>query len=306
MSKAPDLTTTIGTLTLRNPVMVASGTFGYGPEYADLVDLNALGAVVVKGIRMDAGTGNPTPRAVETASGLINAIGLPGPGVEEFIASYIPFLEDYTVPLVVNIWGTTVEEYGQVAARLSEIERVNALELNISCPNIKEGSAMFGTDPEMIREVVQVVRANTTLPIIPKLAPNIADVAHFARTCEAAGADAISLINSVPAMAIDIETRRPLIANVTGGLTGPAIHPIAVKQVWEAAAAVDIPVIGMGGICTAADALEFMIAGATAVAVGTANFTNPNTAIEVIGGISDYLARHGHQQASAIVGSVQI
>ena len=305
-SVTPDLQVDIGGIRMRNPVMVASGTFGYGPEYAGLVDVDQLGAIVVKGIRMESTTGNVTPRAVEVASGLINAIGLPGPGVEGFISEYIPFLQEHKVPLLVNIWGCSVEEYGQVAERLSEIERVDGLELNISCPNVKEGSTMFGTDPEMAARVVEKVRKATSLPIIPKLAPNISDVPRFARICEAAGADAISLINSVPAMAIDIETRRPLLANKTGGLTGPAIHPIAVKQVWEAADAVEIPVIGMGGISTAEDAIEFIIAGAAAVAVGTANFTNPSTSLDVIGGIEEYLLRHNMSSVSELCGSVDL
>jgi dihydroorotate dehydrogenase (NAD+) catalytic subunit len=286
--------------------MVASGTFGYGPEYANLVDIDRLGAIVVKGIRMEATTGNFTPRAVEVPSGVINAIGLPGPGVEGFIDEYIPFLEQHTVPVIVNIWGCTIEEYGDVAARLDSIDRVDALELNVSCPNIKEGSTMFGTRPEMVDQVVRHVRDRTGKPLIPKLAPNVADIPHFAQICEGAGADAISLINSVPAMAIDTETRRPVLANKTGGLTGPAIHAIAVKQVWEAADAVSIPVIGMGGIVSATDAVEFMIAGARAVAVGTANFSDPTVSLDVIEGISEYLTRHGMSSVDELVGSIEL
>ena len=300
----PDLSVRLGSLVLRNPVMVASGTFGYGPEYADLVDLNRLGAMVVKGIRLDATRGNPTPRTVEVASGLINAIGLPGPGVEGFVREYMPFLRRYHVPVIVNIWGRSVDEYGEVAARLGAVEGVHALEINVSCPNIKEGSKAFGLNLDMFRRVVDRVRAKTRLPIVPKLAPNVSDITVFARAAEECGADAVSLINSIPAMAVDVETRRPRLAHVTGGLTGPAIRPIALKLVWEAARAVKIPVVAMGGICTAADALEFIIVGATAVAVGTANFVHPPTALEVADGIRDYLARHGLRSVDELRGTL--
>ena len=304
MTAQPDLTVRLGSLTLRNPVMVASGTFGYGPEYADLVDLASLGAIVVKGIRAEATTGNPTPRTVETASGMINAIGLPGPGVDGFVRDYIPFLRRHDVPVIVNVWGRTVEEYGDVARRLDAVEGVHALEINVSCPNIKEGSKAFGTNLDSFRRVVDLVRASTRLPVIPKLAPNVSDIASFARAAEECGSDAVSLINSIPAMAVDIETRRPKLGNVTGGLTGPAIHPVAVKLVWEAAKAVRIPVIAMGGIRDAADAIEFIIVGAAAVAVGTANFVEPGTAPAVVDGIRDYLVRHGLPSVAALRGTV--
>ncbi len=306
MSNPPslDMQVQIGSLTMKNPVTVASGTFGYGPEYAQLVDINALGAIVVKGICMNETVGNQTPRSVETASGMINAIGLPGPGVEGFVKKYIPFLNEHSVPVIVNIWGKTLEEYGEVAKRLSEIDGVDGLELNVSCPNVKSGGNAFGTNPEMLAKVVSIARANTDLPIIPKLAPNIPDVGLFARICEEQGADAVSLINSVPAMAIDIETRKPVLANTFGGLTGPAIHPIAVKQVYEASQAISIPVIGMGGIQCADDAVEFMIAGATAVAVGTATFYNPNTFFEVLAGIESYMTKHGFTSVKDLTGSL--
>jgi dihydroorotate dehydrogenase (NAD+) catalytic subunit len=286
--------------------MVASGTFGYGPEYADLVDLASLGAIVVKGIRSDPTVGNPTPRTVETASGLINAIGLPGPGVDGFVREYMPFLRTIPTPVIVNIWGRTVEEYGDVARRLDAVDGVHALEVNVSCPNIKEGSKAFGTNVDMFRRVIDTVRAATKRPVIPKLAPNVSDIATFAAAAEACGADAISLINSIPAMAVDIETRRPKLGNVTGGLTGPAIHPIAVKLVWEAAKAVKIPVIAMGGIRDAADAIEFILVGATAVAVGTANFVDPGAAAGVIDGIRGYLERHGLDSVDALRGTIRI
>ena len=301
----PDLSVSLGPLRLRNPVLVASCTFGYGPEYADLVDLSRLGAIVVKGIRLDPTAGNPPPRTVEVASGLINAICLQNPGVDGFVRDYLPFLRRHDVPVVVNIWGRTVDEYAEVAGRFDAVEGIAALEVNVSCPNIKEGSRAFGTNPEMFRRVLDAVRARTRLPMIPKLAPNVPDIAAFARDAERAGADAVSLINSMPAMAIDIETRRPRLGHVTGGLTGPAIRPIAVRCVWEAARAVRIPVIGMGGIMTAADAVEMMIAGASAVAVGTANFVNPLASIEVIDGLRDYLARHGLASPRDLTGSLR-
>ncbi len=304
MTAQPDLSVRLGSLTLRNPVMVASGTFGYGPEYADLVDLSALGAIVVKGIRAEATTGNPTPRTVETASGLINAIGLPGPGVDGFVRDYMPFLRRHDVPVIVNVWGRTVEEYGEVSRRLAAVDGVHALEINVSCPNIKEGSKAFGTNLDSFRRVVDLVRASTTLPVIPKLAPNVSDIGSFAKAAEECGADAVSLINSIPAMAVDIETRRPKLGNVTGGLSGPAIHPVAVKLVWEAAKAVRIPVIAMGGIQDAAGALEFIIVGAAAVAVGTANFVEPGTAPAVVAGIREYLVRHGLPSVAALRGTV--
>jgi len=306
VSRTPDLSVRIGPLTLRNPVMVASGAFGYGPEYAELVDLAQLGAIVVKGIRSEPTLGNPTPRTVETSSGLINAIGLPGPGVDGFVRDYMPFLRKIPTPIIVNIWGRTVEEYADVARRFDAVDDVHALEINVSCPNVKEGSRAFGTNLDAFRRVVDAVRAATQRPVIPKLAPNVGDIGAFAAAAESCGADAISLINSIPAMAVDIETRRPKLANVTGGLTGPAIHPIAVKLVWDAARAVSIPVIAMGGIQNAADAIEFILVGATAVAVGTANFVDPGTAASVIRGLQDYLKRHKVDSVNAIRGSVRI
>lgn len=306
MNTAPDCTVQIGSLRMRNPVMTASGTFGYGPEYDGLVDYRRLGALVVKGIRMDPTPGNPTPRTVEVHSGLINAIGLPGPGVEGFIRDYLPFLRTRDVPAIVNIWGKTVEEYAAVAERLSAEEGVHGLEINVSCPNIKEGSKAFGTDLDAFRRVVRAVRARTRLPVIPKLAPNVSDIAAYARAAEECGADAVSLINSIPAMAVDIETRTPKLGNVTGGLSGPAIHAIAVKLVWEAARAVRIPVIAMGGIQDARDAIEFIIVGAAAVAVGTASFVHPATAVDVVEGIEEYLIRHGLPSVGALRGTLRL
>ena len=301
-----NLSVQIGKLTLPNPVAVASGTFGYGVEYAQLLDVNQLGAVVVKGIRLTPVRGNPTPRTVEVASGLINAIGLQGPGVDGFIQKYWPFLKTLRVPTIINIWGTTVEEYAEVTRRFDALAGVGALELNVSCPNIKEGGAQFGTDVKLLGQVVAACRRATSLPLITKLSPNVVSITPYAKAAEDAGSDALSIMNSFPAMAIDIETRRPRLANVTGGLTGPCIKPIAIKLVWEAAKAVKIPVIGMGGIQNAADAIEFLLAGATAVAVGTANFYEPQTALQVIAGIREFMQRNGIADVRALAGAVQL
>ena len=300
------LSVQIGTLTLQNPVMVASGTFGYGVEYAQLLDLNQLGAVVVKGIRLGPVRGNPTPRTVEVTSGLINAIGLQGPGVDGFVKKYWPFLKTLKVPTIINIWGTTVEEYAEVARRFDALGGVGALELNVSCPNIKEGGAQFGTDLKLLAQAVTACRKVTKLPLITKMSPNVVNIAPFAKAAEDSGSDALSIMNSYPAMAIDIETRKPKLANITGGLTGPCIKPIAIKLVWEAAQAVKIPIIGMGGIQCAADAIEFMIAGATAVAVGTANFYEPQTALQVIAGIGEFMQSHALRDVRDIIGTVKL
>jgi len=301
-----NLSVQIGKLKLQNPVTVASGTFGYGVEYAQLLDLNQLGAVVVKGIRLSSVRGNPTPRTVEVASGLINAIGLQGPGVDGFIKKYWPFLKTLKVPTIINIWGTTVEEYAEVARRFEALGGVGALELNVSCPNIKEGGAQFGTDCKLLGQVVAACRKATTLPLITKMSPNVVSMAPYAKAAEEAGSDALSITNSYPAMAIDIETRQPKLANVTGGLTGPCIKPIAIKLVWDAAKAVKIPIIGMGGIQNAADAIEFMQAGATGVAVGTASFYEPQTALQVIAGIQEFMQRKQMKDVREIIGSVQV
>ena len=284
---------------------VASGTFGYGVEYARLMDLNQLGAVTVKGIRLNPVRGNPTPRTAEVASGMLNAIGLQGPGVDGFIKKYWPFLKTLKVPTIINIWGTTVEEYAEVARRFDALGGVGALELNVSCPNIKEGGAQFGTDLKLLAQVVAACRKATTLPLITKMSPNVVSITPFAKAAEDAGSDALAITNSFPAMAIDIETRRPKLANVTGGLTGPAIKPIAIKLVWDAAQAVKIPIIGMGGIQNADDAIEFLMAGATAVAVGTANFYEPQTALQVIAGVREFMERNKIGDVREITGSVR-
>lgn len=299
-----DLSVKIGDMVLKNPVMVASGTFGYGPEYSSLVDVDMLGAVVVKGITLEAWNGNSVPRMLEVPGGLLNAIGLQGPGVVKFASEYLPFYQDKSVPLIVNIWGRTVQEYAEVAEKLSGYDRINALELNISCPNVKKGGLAFGTDRESARTVIEAVRSVYKGVLITKLAPNVPDISVFAKVAEDCGSDAVSLINTLPGMAIDVKTRRPVLANITGGLSGPAIHPVAVKLVWDAARAVRIPVIGMGGITNASEALEFIIAGATAVAVGTANFTDPGTSLRVVEGIKNYLSENGFDRIEDIRGSL--
>ncbi len=302
----PDISVKLAGLELKNPVMVASGTFGYGREYADLVDLNGLGAIMVKGILMEPWEGNRTPRMVEVRGGLINAIGLQNPGVEYFIKEELPFLRQYDVPVIVNVWGRTIDEYAQVCARLDSEPGVAALELNVSCPNVKHGGLAFGADPAMLAQVVKAARDVTKLPLIPKLSPQLFAIGEFAKVAEANGADAVSLTNTLPAMVIDVETRRPVLANKIGGLSGPAIHPVAVKLVRDAACAVKIPVIGMGGIENAADALEFIIAGASAVAVGTANFSEPQTALQVVDGIREYMQRHGFDSLAGLTGSLNM
>ncbi len=306
MDERPDMGVTIAGIRMRNPVMVASGTFGYGHEYADLVDLNRLGAIVVKGICLKSCDGNPPPRLVEVPGGLVNAIGLQGPGVKGFEAQYLPFLRQQDTPVLVNIWGRTMEEYGLVAAGFDGMPGVAGLEINISCPNVKEGGIAFGTDLRMAAKVIATVRKQTRLPLIPKLSPNVAGIGAFARMAEEEGADAVSLINTLPALVIDPETRRPVLSNGVGGLSGSGIHHFAVKQVWDAAQAVSIPVIGMGGISEPEDAVRFLLAGATAVAVGTATFIDPTTAIRVIEGLEAYLERHGLGAVRELVGAVDM
>jgi dihydroorotate dehydrogenase (NAD+) catalytic subunit len=267
--------------------------------------LNQLGAITVKGIRLNPVRGNPTPRTAEVASGMLNAIGLQGPGVDGFIKKYWPFLKELKVPTIINIWGTTVEEYAEVARRFDALIGVGALELNVSCPNIKEGGAQFGTDLKLLAQVVAACRKVTTLPLITKMSPNVVSIAPFAKAAEDAGSDALAITNSYPAMAIDIETRKPRLANVTGGLTGSAIKPIDIKLVWDAAQAVKIPIVGMGGIQNPDDAIEFLMAGATAVAVGTANFYEPQTPVQVIAGIREFMRRKKIRDVREIIGSVQ-
>ncbi len=300
----PDLSVSIGRLKLKNPVMTASGTFGYGEEYAPFVDLNRLGAVVVKGLSLEPRLGNPPPRIMETPSGMLNAVGLQNIGVKAFIAEKLPFLRRYDTAVVANIFGETLEEYRRLAGILDKTEGVSALEVNISCPNVKKGGIAFGARPELAAEVTRAVREETALPVIVKLTPNVTDITEIALAAEEAGADALSLINTLTGMSVDIEKRRPRLANVTGGLSGPAVRPIALRMVWQAVQAVGIPVIGIGGIAAASDALEFIIAGAAAVQVGTANFVNPSCTMEILDGIGRYLERHGISGIAELTGSL--
>src|SRR5712675_2761608 len=300
-----DLSVRIGSLELKNPLIAASGCFGYGVEYADVVDLAALGAIVSKGLFLAAREGHPAPRIVETPSGMLNAIGLQGIGAQRFINEKMPELRRRGATVIVNVCGTTIDEYVEVSRMLADTEGVGAIELNISCPNIKEGGIQFGCSLNGTFDVVSAVRKVTRLPVIPKLTPNVTDVASFARAAEQAGADAVSLVNTFLAMVIDVETRRPKISNVVGGLSGPAIRPIAVRMVYECSQMVKIPVIGMGGIVDARDALEFMIAGANAVQIGTANFVDPFIWTKLLDGLCDYGRRHQIERLSDLVGTVE-
>ncbi|HEY3298498.1 MAG TPA: dihydroorotate dehydrogenase [Armatimonadota bacterium] len=305
MSAADRLNTNIAGIQMKNPVMVASGTFGFGKEFSDFIDLNCLGAIVTKGTSLSPWQGNPPDRIAETPSGMLNAIGLQNDGVDSLINEKIPWLRQFDVAVIVNIVGKTVEEYAEVARRLDGVEGVSGLEINISCPNVKEGGIAFGTDPGMCGCVVEAVRRATKLPVIPKLSPNVTDIVQMARVCVDSGADAVSLINTLLGTSIDTETRTFRLANITGGLSGPAIKPVALRMVWQVAQAVDVPVIGMGGIMTGVDAVEFMLAGADAVQVGTANFVRPDAALGVISGIADYVERHGMDRVANIVGTVK-
>lgn len=295
-----DLSIEIAGMELKNPVMVASGTFGYGREYAEFFDLSRLGAVMVKGVSSEPWTGNPVPRIVETPSGMLNAIGLQNPGVDYFLEVDLPWLRGFDTRIIVNIIGRSVEEYADVAARLSAAGGIDALEINISCPNIKEGGIQFGSDPRAAARVVEAVKRATHLPVIPKLSPNVTDIAQMAQAVEDAGADAISLVNTFLGMAIDIRRRKPVLANVFGGLSGPAIRPLAVRMVWQVYEAVRVPLIGMGGIMDGADAAEFVLAGARAVAVGTANFIRPTAALDVLAGLERYVEETGLSYAELI------
>src|SRR5437868_5592589 len=299
-----DLSVTIGSLILKTPLIAASGCFGYGVEYADVVDLSSLGGVVSKGLFLAEREGHPAPRIVETPAGMLNAIGLQGIGARRFVEEKLPELRARQATVVVNVCGTTLDEYVEVSRILSDAEGVDAIELNISCPNIKEGGIQFGCSLSGTFDVVSAVRKVTRLPVIPKLTPNVTDVASFARAAEEGGADAVSLVNTFLAMAIDIETRRPRLSNVVGGLSGPAIRPIAVRMVYECRRVVKIPIIGMGGIATSDDVLEFMIAGANAVQVGTMNFVDPFIWTKLMEGIRCYMERHGLTRLQEIVGTV--
>jgi len=302
---AVDLSVTIGPLELKNPVIAASGTFGYGLEYQSIVDLNLLGAIVVKGTSLAPKDGNPPPRIVETLSGMLNAIGLANIGVQAFIEEKLPLLRDLDTKIIVNIYGQRVEEYGELAAALKGVDGVDALEVNISCPNVDCGGMAFGTDPRISREVTRKVLEKTDKPVIVKLTPNVTDIRPIAMAVEEAGAHAISLINTLRGMAIDIETRRPVLANITGGFSGPAIKPVALHMVYQAAKAVNIPVIGGGGIADHRDALEFLIAGARAIEVGTTNFANPRATIDIMEGLRGFCSAQGISSIKEIIGSLK-
>jgi dihydroorotate dehydrogenase (NAD+) catalytic subunit len=301
-----NMTVNIGGLVIKNPVMTASGTFGYGEEYAPYIDLKRLGAIVVKGLSLNPREGNYPPRIIETPSGILNAVGLENVGVKNFIKDKLPFLRDIDVPVIANIFGDTVEDYMKVAETLSEETGISGLELNISCPNITKGGIAFGTDPNLAYEVTHAVRTVTHLPLIAKLTPNVTDVTIIARSVVEAGADAISLINTLKGMSIDIARRVPHLKNITGGLSGPAIKPIALRMVWEVAQSVSAPVIGLGGIMTARDALEFLIVGAQAVQIGTANFIDPGATMKILEGIDRYLDESGIDDITDLIGSLTV
>ena len=301
----PNLAVEIAGIKLKNPVMPASGTFGYGEEYASYLDLENLGAIVTKGLSLKPKAGNATPRVAETVSGMLNAIGLQNVGVEGFIQYKLPFLRELNTPVIANFFGNTLEEYGEVARALSEIPEIAGVELNISCPNVKQGGIVFGTDPRAAAEVVSLVRKNLRKPLIAKLTPNVTDITVIARAVEEAGTDAISCINTVTGMAVDVKTRRPRLANTTGGLSGPAIRPIAVRMVHQVVQAVSIPVIGIGGIMRAEDALEFLIVGATAVQVGTANFVDPGAMATIVEGLEQFCIDEGIADIRELIGSLR-
>lgn len=300
-----DLTVNIGQLKLKNPVMTASGTFGYGEEYSEFVDLNMLGALVVKGISLRPMEGNPSPRICETPCGMLNAIGLQNVGLKRFLKEKLPYLRRFDTRVIVNILGNTLQEYVRLSEALDDAG-VDGIELNVSCPNVKKGGIIFGTDKKTLARLISKVRGSVkSAVLITKLSPNVSDIQEFSKIVEDAGSDAVSLINTIPGMAIDIETWRPRVANIIGGLSGPAIKPIAVRIVWETYNAVKIPIIGMGGIMNAEDAIEFILAGATAVAVGTANFVNPRATIEIIEGIEAYLRKRGMNNLKELIGGLK-
>jgi dihydroorotate dehydrogenase (NAD+) catalytic subunit len=302
----PLIQVTVGEITLKNPVLTASGTFGYAGEFEKLIDLNRLGGIIVKGLSLEPSRGNPPPRIVETPCGMLNAIGLENVGLDAFVKEKLPVLKMIDAPVFVNIYGKSIADYADLASCLEDIEEVSGIEVNISCPNVTCGGMAFGAYPESAAQVVGAVRKRTTRHMMVKLSPNVTDITEIARRAEGEGADSISLINTITGMAIDIETRRPKLANITGGLSGPAIRPIALRMVWQTARAVKIPVIGVGGIMTAKHALEFLIAGATAVQVGTANFINPHATIDIIQGIEAFLEEKNIAEIGDIIGTLKV
>ena len=302
----PDLRVDIGSLKLQNPVMTASGTFGYAREFEKLVNLHRLGGVIVKGISLEPRAGNPPPRIVETACGMLNAIGLQNVGVKRFITEKMPYLKGIGVPVVVNILGDSVEEYREITEQLADVEGIGALEVNISCPNVKKGGVAFGNDPKMAASVTDAVKKSATVPVMVKLSPNVSDVTQVAKAVEDSGADSVSLINTLIGMAIDIKRRKPVLANVIGGLSGPAIKPVALRMVYQVAGVVKIPIIGIGGIDCAEDAIEFLLAGASAVQVGTANFVNPRISEEIVDGIGEYVKQNRLDSVRDLIGALEV
>lgn len=309
MTKKPRLEVEVGGIRMKNPVMTASGTFGYGEEFSPFIDLDKLGAIVLKGITLKPKRGNPPPRIIETPSGILNAIGLQNVGVEVLINKKLPYLQKFTTPVIINISGDTLEEYVELARKLDNISQekgIAGLEINISCPNVQKGGIVWGTEAQLTYKVVNNIRKVTTLPLIVKLSPNVTDIKVIAQAAEEAGADVLSLINTLVGMAVDVSLRRPKLANISGGLSGPAVKPVALWMVWQVFQTVNIPIIGMGGIMKAQDALEFIIAGARAVSIGTANLVNPKAAIEIIKGIEEYLVENKIKDINELVGSLKI
>jgi len=299
------LNTKIGSLELKNPVMTASGTFGYGTEYADFMDINRLGAIIVKGTTLNPRQGNPYPRMAETPSGMLNAVGLQNKGVDYFVDHIYPEVRKFQTNVIVNVSGSSIEDYAQCASIINTLDDIPAIELNISCPNVKQGGMAFGVKPESAAQVVSAVRKAYDKTLIVKLSPNVTDITEIARAVEGAGADSVSLINTMLGMAIDAERRKPILSTVTGGMSGPAVKPVALRMVWQVAKAVKIPVIGLGGICSATDAIEFLLAGASAVQIGTANFIDPAVSEKVVDGIEEYLTRHGFNSVEDIIGALE-
>ena len=306
MNGSPDISTKLGKLELKNPDMTGSGTFGYGKEFDPVIDLNKLGAIVVKGISLKPMPGNPPPRIVETPAGMLNAIGLANIGIEKFLSDKLPWLRTLGTKTIINIYGHSIDEYGELASALRNVDGVSAVEVNISCPNVDKGGLVFGKDPEISARVTETVVKNTDKPVIVKLTPNVSDITILAAAVEQAGAHCISLINTLTGMAVDIETRKPRLGNISGGLSGPAIKPVALHMVYQVARTIKIPVIGIGGILNSQDALEFLIAGASAVQVGTANFINPKATMEIIDGITSYCIRKNINSIQEIIGSINL
>lgn len=301
-----NLNINIGNLQLKNPVMTASGTFGYGPEFSDFIDLSRIGGIFVKGTTLRERQGNPYPRMAETPSGMLNAVGLQNKGTEYFINHIYPNVKDIDTNILVNLSGSTIDDYIEAAIMLNELEKIPGIELNISCPNVKEGGMAFGTSCLSAAQVVNAVRRVYKKDLMVKLSPNVTDISEIARAVEAEGADSVSLINTLLGMAIDSEKRKPVLSTITGGLSGPAVKPIALRMVWQVANAVKIPVVGLGGIMNAADAIEFMLAGASAIQIGTANFIDPTVSVKVVDGINDYLDRHGYKSVTEIIGALEV